>query len=149
MLGQCTLIDLHCLHPLWLLTIYAWKAHGYASVEGAKPYTVNLISNFGEDCIEILNSKERLDLDDNGSLLVDVLMESKGRVEGCVGDSWEKAGRGCGACAVDGGAVFSDRDDVFGLFDGFDLWDDDRCACIECETYVGVVVAWDTVCRQM
>ena len=109
---------------LWLRTGHIGQAHAHADVEGAEPDDVN-VRDGGEDVVEVVDCLEGFDLDHDGGLAVQILLDGGAGVAGRVGDARDEAeGRG-GAGAVVSGAEFGGGGGVLGFGDGVDLWDDD------------------------
>ena len=125
-----------------------FEAHADAQVEHAGPDGVDL-RDLGQDVVEVVDGLDGFDLDHDGGLAVDVLVDGGGWVGGDVGDAGDEAEGGRRARAVDGGAVFGGRDDVAGFGDGVDLRDDDGGAGVEGEADGGVVVAGDAEARRV
>lgn len=51
--------------PLWLFVPEAWQAQEYATVWICKPYRISIIADSCQNCIEVIDTFQRLDLDDD------------------------------------------------------------------------------------
>lgn len=86
MLRERTLIQRDGIQPFGLIATEsaAAEAHADPGVERAEPDGGDLVAAFGEDGVEILDAGVGLDLDHDGGLFIDVLVEGEGWVERCV-----------------------------------------------------------------
>lgn len=106
------------------------QIHAHAEVEQARPDAVDFRA-FGEDGVEVVDCLDGFDLDHDGGLAVQVLVDGFGGVAGEGGDAGDEAEGRRGAGAVVFATVFGGGDDVPRFGDGVDLWDDDRGSGIE------------------
>jgi len=128
MLGKGALKQSNSLQPLGLSTTHARKTHANSGIQRPEPDAVNVLSTLSEYLIEISDSLQGLNLDDDGCLVVDALVKGFGGVDRFVGEAWHEA---CGrrrASAIADGTELGSRDDVAGLLDCVDLWHDDGCS---------------------
>lgn len=128
MLGKSALKQSNSLQPLGLSTTHSRETHAHSGIKRAEPDAVNVLSALGEYLIEVLDSLQSLDLDDDGCLVVDALMEGFGGVYRLVGEAWHEACGRCRASAIADGTELGSRYNVTRLLDCVDLWHDDGCS---------------------
>lgn len=119
------------------------EVHAHAEVEQARPDAVDLRA-LGEDGVEVVDGLDGLDLDHDGGLAVQVLVDGFGGVAGEGGDAGDEAEGGRGAGPPVFGTVFGGGDDVPRFGDRVDLRDDDRGAGVESVADGRVVVTGNT-----
>lgn len=119
------------------------QVHAHAEVEQARPDAVDFWA-FGEDGVEVLDCLDGFDLDHDGGLAVQVLVDGFGGVAGEGGDAGDEAEGRRGAGAVVFATVFGGGDDVPRFGDGVHLWDDDRGSGVEGVADGRVVVTGNT-----
>lgn len=106
-----------------------------------------MLANFGQDGIEVVYPFQRLYLDDDCSLVVQVLPKGQCRIGLNHGrHTWEKPSRWGRASAVDFGSKLRSGYNVFGDLDSINLWDNNASTGIESISYRCVIVAGDTIC---
>ena len=96
------------------------EAHADADVERAEPDGVD-VRDRGEDGVEVVDRLDGFDLDHDGGLAVEVLVQGRAVVAAQGRDAGDEAEGGHGAGAVVFGAEFGGGDDVEGFGDGVDL----------------------------
>ena len=130
--------------PLGLDAAHALQAHGQTAVERAQPHGID-VRHLGEDGVEVVDALQRLDLDDDGGLVVGVLVHRHGLVDGLVHEAGEEPEGRRASTAVVLCAVLGRGHDVLCLLDRVDLRDDDAGAGIEGEADGGVIVTGNAV----
>lgn len=95
MLRKGTLEQGNGLQPLRLRAAHPAETHADSGIERTEPDAVNVFSALGQDSIEVVDTFQGLDLDDDSRLVVDTFMEGLGWVEGNIGEAGHQT---CGRC---------------------------------------------------